>query len=91
MFVTREQFLELKEWAFKLDRQIVDFDRLVCRRIEERNASDEPAASDASEKVDELVHRHLLQLSLACAAYPRDTVDLWAARWIGHNSTVKLP
>jgi len=25
-------------------------------------------------------------VSLACEAFPRDTVDLWAARWIGYNS-----
>jgi hypothetical protein len=90
-FVTREQFLDLKEWAFKLGHQMGEFDRLVCRSLEEGNASDEIDGSDASETADDLVHRHLYQLSLACAAYPRDTVDLWAARWIGYNSTLALP
>lgn len=89
-FVTLEQFLELKEWAFKLGLQMADLDQIVCRHLEERNASHEPVSSGQGEEVGESVQRHLQQLSLACAAYPRDTVDLWAARWIGYNSTLAL-
>jgi len=85
MYVTAENYQELKVWAFKLNRRIGNLDRVVCLRLEGRRPSIEQGDGGENEvrnNLFELIH----QVSLACEAFPRDTVDLWAARWIGYNS-----